>query len=101
MRAFWHKSRMHDAPMIERIRRKFQSLDAVLDERSRRQWAATEAQELGYGGVACVSKATGMARDTVYSGLRELEFRQQRPEEPVSPRLRSVGACATLGTMGK
>jgi hypothetical protein len=33
-----------------------------------------------------------MARDTVYSGLRELEFRQQRPEEPVSPRLRSVGA---------
>ena len=92
MRAFCDKCRMHDATIVERIRRKFQSLDAVLDERSRRQWAATEVQELGYGGVACVSKATGMARDTIYFGLRELEYRQQHPEEPVSPRLRSEGA---------
>lgn len=98
MKTICDKSRMHDATIVERIRRKFQSLDAVLDERSRRQWAATEAQELGYGGVACLSKATGMARDTIYFGLRELEYRQQHPEEPVSPRLRSVGAGRKLLT---
>jgi len=82
---------MHDAPELERIRRKFQSLDAVLDERSRRQWAAAEAQELGYGGVSRVAKATGLARDTIRAGLRELESRQAHPDEAVSPRLRRPG----------
>ena len=82
---------MQDASTIERIRRKFQSLDAVLDERSRRQWAATEAQELGYGGVSAVANATGMARDTIHSGLRELEYRQRHPDEPTSQRLRQAG----------
>jgi hypothetical protein len=82
---------MHDAIQVERIRRKFESLDAVLDERSRRQWAAAEAQELGYGGLSCVAKATGLARDTIRAGLGELEYRQAHPEEAVSPRLRQPG----------
>jgi hypothetical protein len=89
---------MHEATTFERIRRKFQSLDAVLDERSRRQWAAAEAQELGYGGVTCVSMATGMARDTIYGGLRELNHRQQHPDEPTAPRLRRVGGGRKLLT---
>ena len=42
---------MQDALVIERIRRKFQALAPVLDERSRRQWAAAEAMELAWGGV--------------------------------------------------
>jgi hypothetical protein len=82
---------MHDATQVERIRRKFESLDAVLDERSRRQWAAAEAQELGYGGLSCVAHATGLARDTIRAGLRELEHRQAHPEETISPRLRQPG----------
>jgi Rhodopirellula transposase DDE domain len=89
---------MHDATTFERIRRKFQSLDAVLDERSRRQWAAAEAQELGYGGMTCVSMATGMARDTIYGGLRELNHRQQHPDQPTAPRLRRVGGGRKLLT---
>ncbi len=82
---------MHDAAAIERIRRKFQSLEVVLDERSRRQWAATEAQELGYGGVSAVARATGFARDTIQLGLRELVYRQQHPDEPTPQRLRRPG----------
>jgi hypothetical protein len=82
---------MHDAAQVERIRRKFDSLDAVLDERSRRQWAAAEVQELGYGGLSCVAKATGLARDTIRAGLRELKHRQAHPEEAVSARLRQPG----------
>ncbi len=35
----------------EVIRRKFSELSPYLDERTRRMWAATEAHELGFGGV--------------------------------------------------
>jgi Rhodopirellula transposase DDE domain len=83
---------MHDANPVERIRRKCESLAAVLDERSRRQWAASEAQELGYGGISSVARATGLARDTIRLGLQELRDRQEHPDEPVSPRLRKAGA---------
>ena len=82
---------MQDAVAIERIRRKFQSLEVVLDERSRRQWAAAEANELGYGGVSAVARATGFARDTIRLGLRELDYRQQHPDEPTPERLRKPG----------
>jgi DDE family transposase len=82
---------MQDAAAIERIRRKFQSLEFVLDERSRRQWAAAEAKELGYGGVSAVARATGFARDTIQLGLRELEYRRLHPEEPTPERLRKPG----------
>lgn len=82
---------MQDARLIERIRVKFHALDAVLDERSRRQWAATEAREYGYGGVTAVATATGLARDTIAAGVRELEHRQRHPDEPVAARLRRCG----------
>jgi hypothetical protein len=42
-----------------------------LDERRRRQWAAAEAREAGYGGVSLVTRATGLARLTI--GLRDLQ----------------------------
>src|SRR5438270_4313050 len=83
---------MHDADPTERTRRKFEALAAVLDERSRRQWAASEAQELGYGGISAAAKATGLARDTIRLGMQELHYRQEHPDEPVSPRLRQAGA---------
>jgi hypothetical protein len=43
-----------------------------MDERSRRQWAAAEARELGWGGVTAVARATGLSRTTITAGLREL-----------------------------
>ena len=42
----------------------------VMDERMRRHWAATEAMALGWGGVSAVAIATGLARNTVASGVR-------------------------------
>ena len=54
------------------IREKFTALEAVLDERSRRLWAATEAKALGHGGQTLVATATGMSRNTIHVGLREL-----------------------------
>jgi hypothetical protein len=83
---------MQDASSIERIRQKFITLSPVLDERARRQWAASEARDYGYGGVTAVATATGLARDTIAAGLRELEYRDRHPDEPVSTRLRRGGA---------
>jgi Rhodopirellula transposase DDE domain len=64
---------MQDAQTIGRIRRKYQSLLPEMDERRRRQWAAAEARELGWGGVSLVARATGLSRPTIMAGLRELD----------------------------
>src|SRR4029077_14416603 len=82
---------MHDAAAIERIRRKFQALTMVMDERMRRQWAAAEAMELAWGGASCVSKATGISRTTILVGLRELGVQECSLTWP-SPSLRRPGA---------
>lgn len=58
--------------MVQRIRRKFRDLRPELDERARRQWAAAEARDLGWGGVSAVARATGLSRPTVMAGLRDL-----------------------------
>lgn len=82
---------MQDADTLERIRQKFTSLDPVMDERVRRQWAASEAIALGWGGVSLTAQATGLARNTISQGARELQERQARPETSVSERVRRVG----------
>jgi hypothetical protein len=55
----------------KRIEQKFRVLNPLLDERSRRLWAACEAKALGWGGIALVSRATGLSRTTISTGLRE------------------------------
>jgi hypothetical protein len=63
---------MQDARVIARIRRKYRSLNPELDERRRRQWAAAEARDLGWGGVTAVARATGLSRTTITVGSWEL-----------------------------
>jgi hypothetical protein len=57
---------------IADVRGRFGKLAPALDERSKRLWAATEADAFGRGGIAWVSTATGIARSTIGSGLTEL-----------------------------
>ena len=64
---------MQDAQATARIQRKYQLLAPEMDERRRRQWAAAEACELGWGGVSLVAGATGLSRPTIHAGLRELD----------------------------
>jgi len=61
-----------------------------MDERMRRHWAATEAMELGWGGVTSVARATCLSRTTIAAGIRELKA-QQGDTQPISPRLRRPG----------
>lgn len=52
---------------------KYAAVSPVLDERSRRLWAAAESLAIGYGGDSVVSAATGIARQTIRRGRAEIE----------------------------
>ena len=54
------------------IRERYELLSPQLDERRRRLFAATEARAAGRGGLALVSRITGVARSTIGRGLKEL-----------------------------
>ncbi len=54
------------------VRKRFDILGPVLNERQRRLLAAADAQALGHGGVTLVSRATGLSRPTVQRGLKDL-----------------------------
>lgn len=43
-----------------------------LDERARRLFAASEARQLGHGGVSTISRACGLSRVTIMKGVQEL-----------------------------
>jgi hypothetical protein len=63
-----------------------------MDEKVRRHWAATEATALGWGGVSAVAEATGLSRNTIMAGAKEIEQGLRIPErlkEP--PRIRITG----------
>ncbi len=70
------------------LRAKYEALAPVFTERSRRLWAATEALALGHGGIGTVARETGIARNTISRGLREV-----RAGERLEPgRIRRPGA---------
>jgi len=51
-----------------------------MNERARRLWAGTEAGAIGYGGVAAVARATGMAISTVRKGRDEARAGARRDD---------------------
>jgi hypothetical protein len=69
------------------ICQKYRMLRHSLDERSRRLWAATEAQAVGYGGASLVARATGISRSTIMRGLREV----RRGRRMMVARIRRAG----------
>ena len=71
---------------VEPIRDRFSTVAPFLDERGRRLVAAAEAFAAGYGGIAAVALATGLAPSTIGRGLKELA-----QDEP-SGRVRRPGA---------
>jgi hypothetical protein len=55
------------------IRRHFENLRPQLNERGCRLFAASQVRAVGYGGIAAVARATGIAPSTIGRGLRELD----------------------------
>ena len=60
------------------IKQRFSQLDAWLDERSRRLWAAAESVAHGRGGISLVSRASGVSRRAIAVGLTELQKQPDR-----------------------
>ena len=67
---------------------KFLSVWPLLDERARRIMAASEAIEIGYGGVSMVRRACGLSRKAIAKGMTEI----QQANSPWDGRIRSPGA---------
>jgi Rhodopirellula transposase DDE domain len=58
---------------LPELRAKFRALWPLLDERTRRLTAASEAKALGRGGVSLVRRACGLSRKAISKGIREIE----------------------------
>ena len=61
------------------VRERFAALEPVLDEKSRRLLVAAESKAWGPGGISAVSKTTGVSRQVIRQGRRELEQSATRP----------------------
>src|SRR5882762_8169268 len=83
---------------IEPIRERFSAVAPFLDERGRRLVAAAEAFAAGYGGIAAVAMATGMAPSTIGRGLRELA--QDEPSDRLASGPRTPNPIRWFGVRG-
>src|SRR6266446_1542895 len=91
---------------VEPIRERFSAVAPFLDERGRRLVAAAEAFAAGYGGIAAVATATGVAPSTIGRGLKELAQDEppafagagspQRIRRPGAGRKRTISKDPTL-----
>jgi alkylated DNA nucleotide flippase Atl1 len=64
---------------VTTIRDRYAVVSPHLDERGRRLFAAAEARSAGYGGIAAVVRATGIAASTIGRGLKELVLGSDLP----------------------
>ena len=63
------------------IRTRYDAVSPNLDEKGLRLFAASEALAAGRGGIAVVSKVTGIARSTIGRGLKELTAQEKAPPQ--------------------
>lgn len=80
------------------ISTRFNSLKPTFNEKSRRIWAAAEAQAAGRGGVTAVYRATGISRNTIYQGIKELENPHKLQEYLTRTRKPGGGRKKTVDT---
>jgi len=73
---------------LPELAQKFELLWPLLDERTRRIMAASEAMSLGFGGVSTVHRVSGLSRRAIAKGIREL----QEGAIPPAGRVRRSGA---------
>src|ERR1035441_4336613 len=62
-----------------------------MDERMRRQWAATESRAYGWGGVQAISGAIHLAPNTIRKGLAQLAARGGNPHAAIDVAVRRLG----------
>lgn len=55
------------------VRTRWQAVAPHFNERDRRLWACAEARSLGRGGISLVARATGLSRQTLHTGMKDLD----------------------------
>ncbi len=78
---------MIDEDSLRRLEARQAAILPELDERRRRLFAAAEARAAGRGGLATVSRVTGVAASTIGRGLKDLDA----PPGSMSDRVRRPG----------
>jgi hypothetical protein len=73
------------------IRARYKNIEWALNEKLRRLFAANEAKVFGHGGITLAQKATGVARNSIKQGLKELEKKEEGVVHSTSTRIRKVG----------
>ena len=73
------------------IRARYVNIEWALNERLRRLFAANEAKVYGHGGITLVQKATGVARNSIKQGLKELSNKEEGVVTSSPTRIRKVG----------
>ena len=83
------KQAVFDGTVEQKIKGRYESLNWAMDERMRRLWAGSEALVLGRGGVSRVAQATGLSRNVVAGGLRDLQQRERDRTPQAGARIRT------------
>ena len=73
------------------IRERYQNIEWALNERLRRLFAANEAKIYGHGGITLVQRATGVARNSIKQGLKELSNKEEVIISASASRIRKTG----------
>jgi hypothetical protein len=59
--------------VVATVREKYDTLAPMMNEKMRRRWAACEAMAMGRGGISAVARETGLSRNLILRGIREIE----------------------------
>jgi hypothetical protein len=78
---------MIDEDSLRKLKSRNAAILPELDERQRRLFAAAEARAAGHGGIAAVSRVTGVAASTIGRGLKDIAA----PDSLASGRVRRPG----------
>ena len=57
--------------MYAELTRKIEQMMPILNEKQLRRYLGSEAEALGRGGIAIVSKISGKSRNTIVAGIKE------------------------------
>jgi transposase len=75
------------------IKQRYERVAPTLNERTRRLVAASEAMTLGWGGISAVARATGLSRQVISQGIKELQEEEATSQGRIR---RSGGGRKTL-----
>jgi hypothetical protein len=66
--------------MQEDLARKINQMMPILNEKQLRRYLGSEAEALGFGGIAIVAKLSGKSRNTIVAGIKENNSPEENPE---------------------